>query len=136
MNRNEIINLLEVISSAYPNTKIKDPKAIVSAWELTLGGFSAESVYKAARLHLETSKFFPTPSEIADKIVRADLIYSVRPGKALEAPKRAKVTSIPDGMTVEEFIDGMWDAVLETELDIDEQKAESSVLGRSLPYEQ
>lgn len=135
MKRDEIINLLEVLASAYPNTKIKDAGATVSAWELTLGGFSAEAVYKAARLHMETNKFFPAPSEIAEKIVRAELIYTDRPRPALDAPKKAKVTAIPDGMSVEEFIDGIWQAALETEREIDELKARADDMSNALPYE-
>ena len=79
MTRKEIAKLLEVILAAYPNAKIKDAGATVSTWEMTLGDFSAESVYKAARLHMETCKFFPTPADIRDKMVRAELIYSESP---------------------------------------------------------
>lgn len=79
MTRKEIAKLLEVILAAYPNAKIKDAGATVSTWEMILGDFSAESVYKAARLHMETCKFFPTPADIRDKMVRADLMYSESP---------------------------------------------------------
>ena len=76
MTREEIIKLLDIVSATYPHAKIKDPSALVSAWEMTLGDFSAESVYKATRYHLETNKFFPSPSDIRDNIVRAELVYS------------------------------------------------------------
>ena len=76
MTREEIIKLLDIVSATYPHAKIKDPSALVSAWEMTLGDFSAESVYKATRYHLETNKFFPSPSDIRDNIIRAELVYS------------------------------------------------------------
>lgn len=98
MTRNEIVKLLEILASAYPNTKIKDARATVSAWELTLGSFSAESVYKAARLHMDTVKFFPTPADIKDKIVRAELVYHGPDVKALEN-HAVKVTPISDEAT-------------------------------------
>ena len=52
---------------------------------MTLGEFSAESVYKAARLHLETNRYFPSPSDIRDNIVRAEIVYSTPIPNALEA---------------------------------------------------
>lgn len=97
MNRKEIVKLLEVLASAYPNAKIKDAKATVAAWELTLGDFSAESVYKAARLHMDTNVFFPTPADIKDKIVRAELIYNGPDPDALESS--VKITPINEEAT-------------------------------------
>ena len=78
MTREETIKLLAVLSSAYPYAakEIKDASALATAWEMTLGDFSAEAVYKAARLHLETNKYFPSPSDIRDNIVRAEIVYS------------------------------------------------------------
>ena len=88
MTREEIIKLLSIVSSTYPHAKIKDPSALVSAWELTLGDFSAESVYKATRLHLETNKFFPSPSDIRDNIVRAQITYKTAIPNAIESRTR------------------------------------------------
>lgn len=85
MTREEIIKLLDVVSATYPHAKIKDPSALVSAWEMTLGDFSAEAVYKATRYHLETNKFFPSPSDIRDNIVRAELIYRPTIPNAIES---------------------------------------------------
>lgn len=83
MTREEIIRLLKVISDNY-NVKIADPKGKASAWEMQLGDYSAESVYKAARLHMSTSKYFPSPADLINNIVRAELIYSGPPLKAIE----------------------------------------------------
>ena len=76
MNRGEIIKLLSILSEAYPASKIKDAASMATTWEMCLGEFSADSVYKAARLHINTSKFFPTVAEIRDKIVRAGIVYN------------------------------------------------------------
>lgn len=77
MNKKETAQILAILRSAYPNTKaIDNAEALTNAWLLILGDYSAESVMKASRLHMATNKFFPAPSEIRDKIVRAELLYS------------------------------------------------------------
>lgn len=85
MERKEIVELLKVVASAYPHTKIADPKAMVTTWEMTLGEFSTEAVYKATRLHMETNKYFPSPSDIRDNIVRAQIAYTTPITNAIEA---------------------------------------------------
>lgn len=87
MTREEIINLLEIVSAAYPNAmnKISDPETMVSAWEMGLGMYSAETVYKAARLHMEKSCFFPTIADIRDNIIRARIVFEAPPTNALKA---------------------------------------------------
>ena len=86
MTREEIISLLEIVSAAYPNSmkNIKDAGALVTAWEMVLGEFSAEAVYKSARLHMTTNKFFPSPSDIRDNIVRAQIAYTPTIPNAIE----------------------------------------------------
>lgn len=76
MNSKEAAQILAVVRTAYPNTKIEDAGAMVQAWVMGLGDYSASSVMKAARLHMATAKFFPTIAEIREKIVRAELIYT------------------------------------------------------------
>lgn len=87
MTRNEIIDLLDILSASYPYAakSIANPKALITAWEMTLGEFSAEAVYKAARLHLETNKYFPSPSDVRDKIVRAEIVYKPTIPNAIES---------------------------------------------------
>ena len=85
MERKEIVELLKIVSANYPHAKISDPKAMVSAWELLLGDYSAEAVYKATRLHMETNKYFPSPSDIRDNIVRAELVYKPTIPNAIES---------------------------------------------------
>ena len=99
MERKEIVELLKVVASAYPHTKIADPKAMVTTWEMTLGEFSAETVYKATRLHMETNKYFPSPSDIRDKIVRAQIAYQPTITNAIEA------TSSKDEAEIEKNLD-------------------------------
>ena len=74
MTREQIIRLLKVLSDNY-NIKIADPKGKVTAWEMELGNYSAESIYKAARLHMQTSQYFPSPADLINKMVRAQLLY-------------------------------------------------------------
>ena len=76
MSEKECAQILSIIRTAYPAVKIENAKGMVQAWLMSLGEFSANSVMKAARLHMETSKYFPTPAEIREKIVRAELIYN------------------------------------------------------------
>lgn len=77
MTRKEIADLLEIMVNQYPyiRNRIEDAGQMVSAWELILGEYPAESVYKAARLHMENSKFFPTIADIREKMQRAEFIY-------------------------------------------------------------
>lgn len=77
MSREEVIKLLGILYSAYPyiKDKVNDPEMMVNTWEMCLGDYSAESVYKAARYHMETNRFFPTPADIRSNIIRAELVY-------------------------------------------------------------
>lgn len=84
MTREDILRLLKVISDNY-NIKIADPKGKASAWEMELSDYSAEAIYKAARLHMATSSYFPTPADLINKIVRAEIIYSGPQLKAIDA---------------------------------------------------
>ena len=88
MDKKETAQILAILRTAYPATKIGDASAMVSAWTLVLGDFSADAVMKAARLHMTTSKYFPTPAEIRKNIIRAELIYTGPPLNRIEAPKQ------------------------------------------------
>lgn len=76
MNRKEIIDLLELTISVYPNAKIKDANKMVVVWEMELGEYPAEKIYKAVRYHMAVNKFFPTPADILSSLVRAEICYS------------------------------------------------------------
>ena len=149
MYRDEIIKLLEILSNAYPNTKIRNAGSMASAWEMTLGEFSSEAVYKASRYHMETSKFFPTPSEIRDAIVRAELVYSetATDGNLIEATSSDSDLVFIDGEYYrrdewEEYCEAEAEAVAkfvgfgyEEDDDVPFPKKPESVKSGILPYE-
>lgn len=95
MTRDEITKLLEFLTTNY-NKKITDPKGLADSWEMALGSFSADAVFKAARLHMETSPFFPTPADIRKNIVRATVAY------AEEQKSPARLTSIAGAEPIED----------------------------------
>ena len=114
MNRDETTKLLEILCGNY-NKKIVDPKATVNAWEMTLGAFSAEAVYKAARLHMSESKYWPNPADIREKIVKAKIVYDGPPLNALP-PQRAQ--ALDEAVKIwEPYLDAIWDECLALELE-------------------
>ena len=76
MTKKEVVQVLAMLRAIYPVVKIENAEALATGWMLVLGDYSASAVFKAARLHLETSKYFPTPAEVKEKIMRAELVYS------------------------------------------------------------
>lgn len=91
MTRVEIIKLLKALRAAYPNVKIADAEGTVDAWELAFGEDNAEVIYKAARYHMNSCKFFPTIADIRAGINRGALLYGspvATPKKGIEAPKK------------------------------------------------
>ena len=87
MTQEEITSLLEVLMNTYPNTKIKDAQGMVNTWELAFGNMDADVVYQAARAHMDTSKFFPTPADIKSLLVKGQLLYDApaAPNRQIEA---------------------------------------------------
>lgn len=124
MNREETVKLLAIITSAYPQVKISDADIMTSTWLMELGDYSAESVYKAARLHIATSSYFPNPANIINNIVKADLIYSGPPLNAIEA-----------NSTNSEAIDKYLDAFCEW-IGFGCEPNDNVILPNFLPYEQ
>lgn len=133
MNREETIKILSMLRANYPLVKIQDPAATVTSWQMVLGEYDAEMILKAARYHMNVSKYFPTPADIVDNITRAELLFREPPQKAIEGQKRAKVTVIPDGVSEEDFLDNLSQDMIDLENEcwpvIDEN------LGGALPYE-
>lgn len=68
MTKAELAKIMAILRANYPNVKIEKPEAMVNAWLMTLGDFSAEAVMKAAEVHMATSKYFPTPAELRKNI--------------------------------------------------------------------
>lgn len=89
MDKTELVKILAILRSNYPNVKIEKPDAMVNTWMLTLGPFDAEAVRKSAELHMSTSKFFPTPAELRNNITRAKILTEP-PKAALPKPKTDK----------------------------------------------
>lgn len=84
MTREEIINLLEILTENY-GKKVSNPKVLTDNWEMILGHYSAEAVYKAARLHMSTSNYFPNPTQIKKNITKAKLVYDNPTQPVIEA---------------------------------------------------
>ena len=75
MTRKEILQLLSELMGAYPNGP-KDPEATVRVWELMFGEYDASDVYKAARVHMSKSSYFPTPHDIIKSLTRGQMLYN------------------------------------------------------------
>lgn len=108
MTQGEIMKLLSMLRSAYPNTKIPDASGIVSAWELAFGDEDPTNVYMAARYHMKHSPFFPTPADIQKAIPRGQLLYSgqVPERTAIEPPRVDLRDRLCLGSTVCPYFDG------------------------------
>lgn len=97
MTRKDIIKLLEMMMAAYPNAKIVNPSDLVSAWELAFGQDKADVIYKAARHHMNTNKFFPTVADIRNCINKGQMIYGDQPQvPAIEAPHKLIVGEVSE----------------------------------------
>ena len=86
MTRQEIADLLELVIANYPETFIKDAKAMVSVWEMAFGEYPADKIYRAARFHMDVSKKFPTIADIKGCLNKGEMKYGEN-GLALTAPK-------------------------------------------------
>ena len=75
MTRQEIIELLNIVRSNYPNAKIPSPRDTVSAWELAFADEPADVIFKAARHHMNTNKFFPAVADIKSCINKGQMLY-------------------------------------------------------------
>ena len=75
MTRNEIAKLLNMMFTAYPHTKISDASMMLDAWEMAFGDEDATVIYKSARYHMRTCKFFPTIADIMNGINKGELLY-------------------------------------------------------------
>lgn len=125
MNSKEITQILAILRANYPNVKIENPSAMVKTWEMVLGEFSTEAVMASVKSHMEHSRFFPTPAEIRENIVRHKIVLEAPKAPALTSGKKAKCTAIPDGMS-DDFLDKFIEAQVEWE---------EEVFGNSLDYE-
>lgn len=119
MNSKEITQILAILRANYPNVKIENPSAMVKTWEMVLGEFSTEAVMASVKSHMEHSRFFPTPAEIRENIVRHKIVLEAPKAPALKSGKKAKCTAIPAGMSEKDFLDALIEdqIALETEME-------------------
>ena len=142
MTREEVIQLLAIIRANYPNVKISDPAATVNAWQLTLGDYPSDLIFEAARSYMMKGKFFPTPADIIKEKDR--ILYTRTPAAPVHCipATRAKVTAIPDGVTEEEFLDNLWNSLVESDYEMypdeasDPAPVDNKDIGRCMPYEE
>lgn len=107
MDKKDMAKVLAILQTNYQK-KIENVEATVGVWMMSLGEFSAEAVLNSAKLHMANSKFFPTPAEIRENIVRHKIVLEAKTAPKLESGQKAKVTAIPDGMSEDEFLDLFW----------------------------
>ena len=104
MTRQEVVKLLKILTDTYPyvQNKIGDPQEMAGIWYMLFMNDDAGKVFKAARYHMNTKKFFPTPAELREVMTRADLLYSEKV-PTIEEPS---VPKLEDGhMTDDEYIE-------------------------------
>ncbi len=125
MTEKEIIQVLAILKASYPNVKFDADKSkqTVLVWLTVLGEYDAEAVTKAARLHASTSPFFPTPADIRNKLVRAQMVYRDDPTDLLRIEQGGKGYEIEqadgsklkfkDNEELEKWLDGLFNQIEE-----------------------
>lgn len=122
MTREEIVELLKIITPNFPHVKIADPEGLVTSWLLVFSEDKAEDIYMAARYYLTKGKFFPTAADIKGCKERGKLLYgtSQSSGPSIKAPEVPKLTAsnltytednmqiVPDMDDVMDYIDNHW----------------------------
>ena len=93
MVRAEILTLLNELMGAYPYVNIKDPETTARVYEMELGEYEAKHVFRAARIHIRKSHYFPSPSHIIELIPKAKILCEMEEEKMknLKAPEQAKL---------------------------------------------
>lgn len=95
MTREEVIRLLKAISNAYPNQKTGDAKGTVDWWEAEFSGEEARVVYKAAKIHIDNSPYFPAPANIRRLLSRASLLIELEDERREEARRKLDAPKAP-----------------------------------------
>ena len=65
--------LLRDLIGAYPQANIKDAEATMNVWMMSVSSYEYDDVLEAARLHIQRSRFFPTPYDIIELIPKAKI---------------------------------------------------------------
>ena len=105
--REEMEAVMRYLNGAYPAANKRNIEAGLDTWMFELGKYPFEDILKAVRFHVNTSKYFPSPSEIISKMTRAKLVYQN------EKPESEK--SLPDHQEPEDDDDD----ILEKFINID-----------------
>ena len=121
MDKKDMAKVLALLQTNYQK-KIENVEATVGIWMMTLGEFSAEAVLESAKLHMETSKYFPTPAEIRQNIVRHKIVLEAKTVPRIESGRRAKCTAIPDGMSEQDFLD----ALIQDQIDLETEMEQNN----------
>lgn len=74
MTEKEAAQILAIIKAANPKFKVDDAATTVKAWVWILGDYPADQVLEAAKHHILTSPFLPTPADIRKGIIRNNYI--------------------------------------------------------------
>ena len=73
MNRSEATKILAVLAAAYPTAAInkaspEEAEGTVTVWTIQFANMPADIVFMAINKHISTSKYFPSISEVKDKL--------------------------------------------------------------------
>ncbi len=73
MTRSEATKILAVLAAAYPTASIKnatpgEAEGIVAVWTIQFATIPGDIVFMAANKHISSEKFFPSISEIKEKL--------------------------------------------------------------------
>lgn len=109
MTREETLRLLEFLRGSYPAAKIEDAAATANAWSLVFQEEPAANVYRAARLHITRSPFFPTPADIKNCITRAAIIYDTPTIQALQESSKPALEDPQQEPEPELDIEDLWE---------------------------
>lgn len=93
MTHDEVIDLLEELFNAYPNNPIKDADGTIRTWEREFGSDDASTIYKAARHHMNTNRYFPNVADIRKSINKGQMLYGevqIKQQPVIEAPQAPK----------------------------------------------
>ena len=88
MKKTEVIQVLALLRTAFPNTRI-EPETTVALWFSLYQDVDFEVAKKATEHIIRTSKFFPTHYDFGEAIRRVEYLESIpkREVKKLPAPK-------------------------------------------------
>jgi|GEM_PF-2619993 len=68
MTIQDAIDMVQIAMAAYPYTKPKSIEDLVQLWAVEFKDYSREDVSDALHDHISKEKFFPSPSEILERI--------------------------------------------------------------------